>query len=518
MAKVLVATLGDHPIVVTAMVQALHEIKDIHIEVLHILYPGKESDRLIPLGYDMIVEHLQGVCQIQGWPLNFADPHSYEDSIVFLRTLAGVLDLCERHGNDVYLSLAGGRKNMSVLLAVITQFYPCVRGLYHILDRYEYDERRRNFYTIEELIDMDEDQRAQKLSPPVKNLKLVEIPYKWFANAYELRRYFAAVERDEDFILQTSGAADAFFSAIFQPQTKPPLQVYLSETAWNEYEGFDPTIRRRFDQCFHRMTNPQLLEKHKHRKFKGLRTDCYCFKMGQTRERPFYYREGNYVIVCRLTLEGSSYERLIEGGELWKVDHPPYKALAELRPGEAVLLVPLGETPMIATQTYVLLQEREQLRISLIVVLYPYGHAPARNSANLLEDLCNRRDIPFEKRAIRNLKDVDSYKACEIFLSALMKAIDDLRVHYPDKRLVLSLSGGRKGMSVLTLFAAQKRKIEQVYHTLITDIELEKQIERECSLKGLENFTPKQQAEKLFLDVYDQSEFTLFPIPVIFIE
>jgi|GEM_PF-3559217 hypothetical protein len=37
MGKVLVATLGDHPVVVTAMVEALRKIKELHIELLHII-------------------------------------------------------------------------------------------------------------------------------------------------------------------------------------------------------------------------------------------------------------------------------------------------------------------------------------------------------------------------------------------------------------------------------------------------------------------------------------------------
>jgi hypothetical protein len=516
MGDVLVATLGEAPIVVTAMVKALRELKGITIRTVYILYPVIETERLICLGYDMIQEHLRGVCQVKPWPLDFADANSCENSIQFLRTLAGVLDLCEQAGDTVYLSLAGGRKNMSALLAVITQFYPGVRGLYHLLDRFEYDKLRRNFYTIQELFAMDENQRTAKLSPLVENLKLVEIPYAWFANASELRRYFAAENRGEDFVLQTSGVADAFFSSIFQPQTELPLQLYLSQTAFEEYQQFGLQIQQNFDHCFHRMTNAQLLESHKHSKFGNqFQTDCSCFKMGRTQERPFYYRDKDKVIVCRLTLHGSTYEQLISKGELWRNDHLPFKPLSHLHRGEAVLLVPLGETPMIATQTSVLLSERESLQISYIVALYPEGHASVRNSADLLADLCDRRGVYFEKKPIRNLKDIDSDSACKTYLGELLKAIDELRAKYPAKQIVLSLSGGRKGMSALSLFAAQRTGIGQVYHTLITDPALEDRIERECSLEVLNKLTPKQQAARLFLENYDHNQFALFPIPVI---
>jgi hypothetical protein len=68
-------------------------------------------------------------------------------------------------------------------------------------------------------------------------------------------------------------------------------------------------------------------------------------------------------------------------------------------------------------------------------------------------------------------------------------------------------------MSALTLFAAQRAGIEQVYHTLITDPRLEDQIEHECGLEGLRKFSPAQQAERLFLEMYDRCSLCLVSDP-----
>jgi CRISPR-associated Csx14 family protein len=255
----------------------------------------------------------------------------------------------------------------------------------------------------------------------------------------------------------------------------------------------------------------------------------YFFGLRRTVERPFYYtvpnpislfpqRSVEDVIICGLSIEqpNGTYDPTGE----WlqhNAQTEPHKRLSELVDGESILLAPLGESPMVVTQTYILLQKHEGRQVSHIVVLYPQGHAPARNAANLLAGRCDERGISFEKRPIK-LKDVDSDIDCKTYLDALIQTINDLRARYPDKQIALSLSGGRKGMSALTLFAAQRAGIEQVYHTVIIDPKLEDQIERECSLKGLEQFTPFQQAERLFLNIYDHAQFDLFSIPVIPIE
>ena len=70
-------------------------------------------------------------------------------------------------------------------------------------------------------------------------------------------------------------------------------------------------------------------------------------------------------------------------------------------------------------------------------------------------------------------------------------------------------------MAALTLFAAQQANIDAVYHTLITDIELEEKIEEETTLDTLRSLTRSKRIERLFLNVYDESKFELFRVPVI---
>jgi CRISPR-associated Csx14 family protein len=184
--------------------------------------------------------------------------------------------------------------------------------------------------------------------------------------------------------------------------------------------------------------------------------------------------------------------------------------------GERILLVPLGKTPMVATQTYTLLQERENVTVPAVAVLYPGRKSPIRNAANLLERQFSARGVPFHKMPIKRLRDLDSGQNAQIYLSELLAAIDRLRQTYPGHELALSLSGGRKGMSALALFAAQRKDVDRIYHTLITDRELEQRIEDETSLDALQRLaTEAERAQRLFLDVYPRRAFTLFPIPII---
>lgn len=140
MAAVLVATLGESPVVVTAMYEALQKHPSgprLKPEKVYLLYPGEETGRLIGIGADLIQEQLKNQCDVVPCPLPFEDIRSYEDSISFLSILNNVLEKCRNE--EVYVSLAGGRKSMSALAGIITQFHRCIRGVYHLLDKYDDD-------------------------------------------------------------------------------------------------------------------------------------------------------------------------------------------------------------------------------------------------------------------------------------------------------------------------------------------------------------------------------------------
>ena len=151
--NILIATLGDHPAVVTGMVKALREKKGVkmNIDVLHVLHPENSGKYIGREGFQLIAKHLKGTCEVTSEPLPFSDPRTKQESEIFLETLAGVLMRYQNQADyHVYLSLAGGRKNMSALMALATQFVPEVKGLYHLRDKRE-GSRNPTCPSIEEM-------------------------------------------------------------------------------------------------------------------------------------------------------------------------------------------------------------------------------------------------------------------------------------------------------------------------------------------------------------------------------
>ncbi len=531
--NILIATLGDHPAVVTGMVKALRELEGIQIDTLHILHPEDPTRHIGAKGFFQIDDHLGELCNVHSEPLPFADANSYEASLQFLRALANILELYDNPDQyHVYLSLAGGRKNMSALMAVTTQFFPAVRGLYHLLDRRE-GRHDSVFPSIEEMEPwFSEEEIRRAMDPPLEHLNLIRIPYPGaFAQAHQLRKFLK--DPTDAPPIPLSPEAEQFFRRIFDPKARGQLlEVWLSKTAYEQYQRWKKQgshYAGEFLTCFKQMRNPYALKN----KARGTFGEFHFYKRRRTRERPFYYTRPNpihlypqkpveQVIICGLSVEqgNGQYDHPAEEW-IQRDDRQPYKRLSELYPRERILLVPLGKSPMVVTQTYVLLQESEREgrpRIPIVAVIYPEQSPPIGNAVHMLRRQFKRCKVEFKAFPIKGIADVDSTEACEQYIRSLLSAIYDLRTEHFNLPIALSLSGGRKGMAALTLFAAQRAGIERLYHTLITDVELEERVEEETTLQKLEELpTDEARSQHLFLKAYEREReaFALFSIPVI---
>jgi hypothetical protein len=82
----------------------------------------------------------------------------------------------------------------------------------------------------------------------------------------------------------------------------------------------------------------------------------------------------------------------------------------------------------------------------------------------------------------------------------------------------LALSGGRKGMAVMALFAALRKDLDVVYHTIITDKELDRQISLEWEFGVFGSLSQRDKNERLFLRAYKEYDekgvFHLFRVPM----
>jgi hypothetical protein len=193
-------------------------------------------------------------------------------------------------------------------------------------------------------------------------------------------------------------------------------------------------------------------------------------------------------------------------------DIEPRYQISDLPKRPVVLIAPLGESPMVVTQTYRLLQEQKHADIKAIWIIYPGEHPPAQNGARMLCDVCQKRSIPLHEERL-SIADVTSTETAQLFARGLMAVIEEARRAYPDASIALSISGGRKGMSAIALYVAQHEGITHVYHTTIRDVDREREIENQYN--DVISKPVIAQAELLFLNNIPISVFDLIQVPVI---
>jgi len=541
MENILIASLGESPIVVTSMVKALKEKEQISINKVILLYP--EQQQLIKDGVGLIKAHC--MCEnINEEPLPFQDANTEKHCFLFLQTLYGLLEAAALNNDKVYLSIAGGRKSMSSLMGLLAPFYSNIKGVYHILDKYEGIREKENFHSIETLSNyyyVNSSQLSPIMNPPLENLNLVEIPCEHFANSKELRRILKHDSPDQP-LESTKVSLDKiepealeFWQNIFQNRSATKLnEIWLSKEAKEQFNSIDGSRKDTFSSCFKELRDPIWANKTgdnggKHGTLRGNNINFYIAKKGGTAERVCWYQDGNKIVVAELGVEQANrrYRKVGASVNLDEAffngkgikDYQPVSALNDVLPKkEGILLSALGKSPMVITQAYTLLKNRN-VNINTVVLIYPKRNGDIGNGVKMLKDVFNKEcKIKVKELPLKDLKDIDSTEACKTFLETMVKEIDRLRgeKENANSEIHLLLSGGRKGMSLLSLLAAQRSNIKYVYHTLITDYNLEKDIEDSCSLDSLRDLiTIKEKVDRMFLRTYDISKFELFEIPVI---
>lgn len=561
---ILVAALGDYPAVITCAVQAFYA-QGTPIHVVHLLYPNEREQMdalqksIGEVGVQMIADYLAAhcpACTVLPAPLPFADAASVKASRVFLQRLRMLLDeYADEPDIQVHMLLAGGRKNMAALMALAAQFYPNVVGLYYLLDEAE------DFASLELILAhaADAENRVKASLGRVEHTKLFALPYLPApANrAALLREAIDSMNRGEphDAVLPLSPAAALFYSAMLARTEQageggkedpianaPPLgmEVWLSASAARQYRQWQQTGSPLAAECLKHL--PAMADAAHLRRNRVADANLpsgadpqfavYC-PVGTT-VRPVYvttpdplskgaHGDHQQVVVCCFTLSigAGEFEPPLSAVAAAPPDDRPSVRLAELQPQERVLIVPLGESPMVATQTCTLLRESEaegKPQIALVALVFPEQNGQIQEQAALLQMLFGARGVQTLPFPVSGIKDLDSEAACRAYLDTLRATIAGLRRDKPRCRIDLSLSGGRKGMSALALLAAQLEGLDAVYHTLIADPELAKRIEKDTEWKTLQDLRLSgRKARRLFLDEYaeQRDKFVLFPIPVI---
>ncbi len=535
MANILVATLGDSPVVVTSTFDLLTKENSLNIDGVVLLYPQGDNRES---GFIVIDEVLKGRCSVKPYELPFEDTYTEESCFVFLQSLFALLGCLKQQGDTVYLSLAGGRKHMSALIALAAPFYSCVQGLYHVIDENEYTNKQ-NFKSIRELKRIYEAKDKillEKVMFPGEGVQLVIIPIEnalRVPETYLQKLLKKTPEQLQELWEEDPDKADEeqFMLTIVSPNSvEPLLDVYLTEQAKEEYEHCGANFKEQFAQCFKHMRSATNFANKKHGPLSDPKREkpysCYVYKKGRTPERPFFHEEPGQVIVERLARHRTEEEYIPSVKELLRTtynkDDKLYTVEEVLTSGKlipSVLIVPIGTQPMGATQLYTLLITRARRDIQKVILLYLEDNDAVYNSFQIAKDAFKRERVSCEEKSIQGMSDLISEKDCLNYQNELEQLIKGLQEEYLRRHLDVRIDlapSGRKAMAALALFAAQRTQLSAVYHTIISNKELDRRIEFEMTDQEFNKLKPQEKNEKLFLRAYQayETNFRLFKVPI----
>lgn len=178
--KILLCTLGLSPAVVTESIDALKAQKGILPDQV-IICTSKNMD-IWEYGIPILREDIgeQQVICIPG-----ADLRTAHDNLEFATQVGGLIKTLNRQNNELYVSLAGGRKSMSAIMLMLVQLYGA-RMVFHVLLPEE--DEKGLMIKQEALFKLARDERSRYLHP--KNVELVEIP---FVSLFLLLNDFTAI-------------------------------------------------------------------------------------------------------------------------------------------------------------------------------------------------------------------------------------------------------------------------------------------------------------------------------------
>jgi CRISPR-associated Csx14 family protein len=532
---ILIASLGDSPVVISAMYDLLTEREKLTLDRVTILHPNGED---VQESYKLVRDTLSNVKELETIELDFDDADSWRNACVFLQHLWRLLRQYEEQKDSVYLSLAGGRKSMAALTAWVVPFFSCVKGLYHVIS-----PEKEYFPSVYEIKGMSEAKRSREMHPRLDQLKLVEIP---FDKGQEMSAELISKLRSS--LPEDYEKAEALITGQTILQGDDIPQVEVTGLVVEQFKNLLTTNRadaHKVRNGLLEMSQIDTLRNH-------IGSDTHSYKVSHLGRvvlhsytglsvpiHPIFYTRPSdisdeadepieRVVVCTLqTPDEHGFDTLKELApalisimkKTFSVDTlPPVPS-----PEESTLIVPLGESPMVATQLYTLLTKQQQRTIREVVLIYPQRAAAIINGAKIIRDaLRDEYDVDCRLVGIPGLEDITTTEHCEAYQEYLVKEIKRVQKETEDGKIDLALSGGRKGMTAMTIFAAQKCHIPYVYHTLVTDKDTNEKIDEQTTITALNETSLSQQEryERLFLRAYEvegpdpYANFVLFRVPV----
>jgi CRISPR-associated protein Csx14 len=176
--RVLISSLGDSPAVVTEAIDKIQAEEGIQLDTVITVRTSHYESKMAE--EDVLAEHLLQYYngRILHVPLCISsyDIDTQEDNLEFLTVVAEQLKL--HRSSDVYVSLAGGRKTMSALMALAVQIYGAA-VLFHVVhedvDKDPELQRRMKPKYLRDLAAGSEE-LGSLLHPPLEKIRLARFP------------------------------------------------------------------------------------------------------------------------------------------------------------------------------------------------------------------------------------------------------------------------------------------------------------------------------------------------------
>ncbi|MBI4494821.1 MAG: hypothetical protein HY690_18765 [Chloroflexi bacterium] len=169
--NVLVASLGESPAVVTATLDALEREDRVRIErVVTIGTGGWDVGRSVEVLHREFQGHYGGRVAYIPDQVEAQDLLAEADHLAYLQAIARWLKTYRAH--RVYLSLSGGRKTMSALVAIAAQLYGA-HALCHVVPQ---DPTLEESSKVDQLLRLPVAEQARVLHPGQDEVHLVRLP------------------------------------------------------------------------------------------------------------------------------------------------------------------------------------------------------------------------------------------------------------------------------------------------------------------------------------------------------
>ncbi len=529
---ILIALLRESPVAISAMYDLLTERKGLMIDQVIVLCPKSGAFRRAS---ELVKNAFTDTCELQYKILPLEDANNWRDACMFLKELYTLLDECQTGGDTVYLSLAGGDKSMVALMTSITSFFSCIEHLYHII---EPDEEY--FLSIDDLeLGMNPAQRQSAMHPDLERCTLVDIPFepRQQINQQFISFLLTATE-DELTRMQDQMGKVPFVQTI--TQGGKILETLVTERTMKQFYiiyQHEMEIAKRVRDCFELMQSTVELRNFQpdsflYRSAKYSTVYLHSFTSFDTPVHPIFYtrpkdiyidsdNEVKQMVICELDGgKDANYRSLQEivASPDFSIKPAYYLNALPRVPIDSVLIVPLGETSMIATQLYILLKHQERHNIRKVILVYPEQAPEIANGVDIIESALQEEDVPCIYVGVPNLKDVDSPEACKSYQATLEKVIEQAQKSHPSFIIDLAISGGHESMTAMTIFAAQKEHLPYVYHMLFTDKQWSQRFDNQMTVGSLKGLSREKRNERLFLRAYEgegvYTKLALFKIPV----